>query len=303
MIWVRTTVVLVAWLALALGVAQSEGRTPPARPGAPPSVVGGVAAERLGDDAGAWLHRMFASERAFAFATQPDERSTWPVAAAAAHGGFAWPAGATLDLVRTNFDVRWIGRERSAGRAVVVVDLVPRHDGPGWRFWIDVATGARVAYRATLGDGRVVAEGRGDPTSLVPARASESLRAPRAPSDARAAVWSAAFAGLDGFEPVAVGRVRLGADVQALRVTLWDGLSGVVLLVYPAARSPERGAWIATRSSGDLTLALVGPVPEAVAHAYLDALAERRWARADLGAVLRQWAPATDGDPGADRSP
>ena len=57
---------------------------------------------------------MFAAERAFAFSAAPEERSAWPAAAAAAGGGFAWPAGATLDAVRANFDVRWIGRERPA---------------------------------------------------------------------------------------------------------------------------------------------------------------------------------------------
>ena len=182
---------------------------------------------------------------------------------------------------------------------MVVIDLVPRHDGPGWRFWIDVATGARLAYRATLADGRVVAEGRGEASALVPAGADEPLRAPRAPSDARAAVWRAAFAGLDGFEPVDVARVRLGADVPAVRVTLWDGLSGVVLLVYPTTRNPARGELIVTRTVGELTLALVGPVPEAVAEAYLEALSSRRWAGAEIGALLRQWASAGDEDDGA----
>ena len=290
----RTAVVLAGWLTLTLGVAQSEGRVQDARPAAPGAVLGDVG-DRLGDDAGAWLQRMVGSERAFAFAVAPEERSTWPDAAGAVHGGFAWPAGASLAAVRTNFDVRWVGRERAAGGAVVVIDLVPRHVGPAWRFWIDVATGARVAYRATLADGRVVAEGRGDATALVPAPAAEPLRAPRTPTDARAAVWRGAFAGLDGFEPVAVERVRL-ADVPALRVTLWDGLSGVVLLAYPAARTPARGAMIVTQSTGDLTLALVGPVPEAVAEAYLEALAERRWARGDLRTLLRQWAPDGEGD-------
>lgn len=292
---VRTVAVLACWLTLALGIAQSSVREPDVRP-AQTRDARGEAAERLGDDAEAWLQRMIASERAFVFSVAPEERSTWPDSAGAARGGFAWPAGATPEAVRANFDVRWVGRERAAGRALVVIDLVPRHDGPGWRFWIDVATGARVAYRATLPDGRVVAEGRGEASELVPSEPAEPLRSPRAPSDARAAVWRAAFAGLDGFEPVAVGRVRLGADVPALRVTLWDGLSGVVLLVYPAVRTPVRGEMIVTRSTGGLTLALVGPVPEAAATAYLEALAERRWARADLGALLRQWAPGDEGD-------
>jgi hypothetical protein len=308
----RAALALAGWLTLAVAFAQADGRDPDGRQEAPPAVGGGavaadvLAADRVGDDGAAWLRRMLASERAFAFATAPVERSTWPATTAAPVGGFAWPAGATLEAVRANFDVRWVGRERLADRPAVVIDLVPRHAGPGWRFWIDVATGARVAYRATLGDGRVVAEGRGDAASLGPAGSEGSLPAPRAPSDARAAVWRVAFGGLDGFEPVAVARVRLGAQVPALRVTLWDGLSGVVLLVYPATRDLPRGELIVARTSGDLTLALVGPLPEAVAEAYLEALAARRWARADLEALQRLWAPDDGGGAGGvrdDRAP
>ncbi len=219
---------------------------------------------RLGDDAGAWLQRMFAAERAFAFSVAPEERSVWPAAAAAAGGGFAWPAGATLDAVRANFDVRWVGRERTRGprggrdrprtppRGPGVALLDRRRDGRPAR----VPRDARRRARGRRGPGRARAR-------WSPAGGDEPLRAPRAPSDARAAVWGAAFAGLDGFEPVEVARVRLGADVPAVRVTLWDGLSGVVLLVYPSTRNPARGELIVTRTVGALTLALVGPVPEA----------------------------------------
>lgn len=310
----RTAVVLAGWLTLTLGAAQSEVRTPDARPPdarpsdarpsdarpAAPTVRPEAATDRLADDAGAWLQRMVDAERRYAFSTAPEERTTWPAAASAATGGFAWPAGATLGSVRANFDVRWVGRERASGRSVVVIDLVARHDGPGWRFWIDADTGARVAYRATLGDGRVVAEGRGDARTLVPAHDAEPLRAPAGPTDGRAAAWRTAFGGLAGFDPVAVERVDLGSGVPALSVTLWDGLSGVVLFVYPAARTTARLELIVARSVGDLTLALAGPVPERVARAYLDELAGRRWARGDLRSLLRQWASeggAGEGDP------
>jgi len=101
---------------------------------------------------------------------------------------------------------------------------------------------------------------------------------------------------LDGFEPVAVERVRLGTGVAALSVTLWDGLSGVVLFVYPVARTTARLEGIVTRSVGSLTLALAGPVPEAVAEEFLDALSERRWVRTDIRALLRQSAPGDDVD-------
>lgn len=258
--------------------------------------LAGAQSDRLGDDAAAWLRRMLAAEGAFAFDGAVEERSAWPAATTAADGRFAWPAAATLDLVRANFDVRWVGRERTARRTVVVIDLVPRHAGPGWRFWIDADTGARVGYRATLGDGRVFAEGRGDADALAPTGATEPLRAPSAPVDERAAAWRAAFAGLDGFEPVAVERVRLAGDVPALRVTSWDGLSAAVLFVYPTARSAARGGLVATRAVGALTLALAGPVAPAAAEAYLDALVERRWARTDLRTLLRQWAPDDGGD-------
>ena len=290
---VRTIVALVGALVLTLAFAQPTRTVPEARTRSLPPIAGEAVAD-LADDAGAWLRRMVASERAFDFGVAPVERSALP-AAEARGGGFAWPAGATLEAVRVNFDVHWVGRERVDGRPVVVIELVPRHEAPAWRFWIDVATGARVAYRATLGDGRVVAEGRGDATALVRATAAEPLPAPRAPGDERAAAWREAFGGLDGFEPVAVGRVLLASGVPALRVTLWDGLTGVVLLAYPATRASARGDMMATRSTGNLTLALVGPVPEATADAYLEALSERRWARADLATLLRRWVPAVDG--------
>jgi hypothetical protein len=290
---VRVLMVLACGLLLALAFAQ-PARHADDRPEPPSAGVGDAAVDRLGNDAAAWLRRMLAAERAFAFAVAPEERSVWPAEPAAASAAFAWPAGVTLDAVRANFDVRWVGRERMSARAVVVIDLLPRHQGPAWRFWIDAATGARVAYRATVGDGRVVAEGRGDPSALVAADAILPLPAPRAPDEPRAELWRAAFAGLDGFEPVAVARVRLGAGVTALRVTLWDGLSGAVLIVYPAARTPARGDLIVSRTSGRLTLALVGPVPEAAASAYLDELAGRRWARAEFAALLRQWVPGED---------
>jgi len=290
----RVLMVLACGLLLALAFAQ-PARQADDRPEPPPAGGGGAAVDRLGDDAAAWLRRMLAAERAFAFAVAPEERSVWPAEPAAERGGFAWPAGVTLDAVRANFDLRWVGRERSSAGPVVVIDLLPRHEGPAWRFWIDAATGARVAYRATLGEGRVVAEGRGDASALVATDAARPLPSPRAPDEPRAEVWRAAFAGLDGFEPVAVARVRLGSGVPALRVTLWDGLSGAVLIVYPATRTPARGDWIVSRTSGRLTLALVGPVPESAATAYLDELTARRWARAELAALLRQWAPA-DGE-------
>jgi hypothetical protein len=293
---VRVLTVLAWGLLLALAFAQ-PARQADDRPELPPAAVGDAAGDRLGNDAAAWLRRMLAAERAFAFAVAPEERSVWPAEPAAASATFAWPAGVTLDAVRANFDVRWVGRERTSARPVVVIDLLPRHEGPAWRFWIDAATGARVAYRATLADGRVVAEGRGDPSTLVATDAVLPLPAPRAPDGRRAELWRAAFAGLDGFEPVAVARVRLGSGVPALRVTLWDGLSGAVLIVYPAARTPAREDWIVSRTSGRLTLALVGPVPEPAATAYLDELAARRWARAELAALLRQWVPV-DGEGG-----
>jgi len=294
---VRVVTALACVLLLALAFAQppergDDRREPPA-PG-----VADAAGDRLGDDAAAWLRRMLAAERSFAFGVTPEERSVWPREPDAAAFAFAWPVGVTLDALRANFDLRWVGRERAAGRPLVVIDLRPRHQGPAWRFWIDAETGARVAYRATLADGRVVAEGRGDPSALVGTDAARPLPSPRAPDGPRAAAWRAAFAGLDGFDPVAVARVRLGAGVPALRVTLWDGLSGVVLIVYPAARTPPRGDFIVSRTSGRLTLALVGPVPEAAAAAYLDELAGRRWAAAELAALLRQWVPADDGGGG-----
>jgi len=292
----RVLTVLACGLLLALAFAQ-PARQADLRPESPSVDGGDAAVDRLGDDAAAWLRRMLAAERAFGFAVAPEERSVWPAEPAAASAAFAWPAGVTLDAVRANFDLRWVGRERTSAGPVVVIDLLPRHEGPAWRFWIDAATGARVAYRATLADGRVVAEGRGDPSALVAADAVLPLPAPRAPDEPRAELWRAAFAGLDGFEPVAVARVRLGSGVPALRVTLWDGLSGAVLIVYPAARTPARGDLIVSRTSGRLTLALVGPVPEAAAIDYLDELAARRWARAELVALLRQWVPA-DGEGG-----
>lgn len=289
---VRLLVVLVGSLLWTGAFAQATrvAPDPPTRAGPADAQVD---AAEFGDDAAAWLRRMVVSERAFAFAVAPDERSSLP--AVEARGGFAWPAGATLEAVRSNFDVRWVGRERSGERTIAVIELVPRHDAPAWRFWIDVATGARVAYRATLRDGSVVAEGRGDAALLVRAVGGEPLPAPRAPDDLRAAEWRDAFGGLDGFEPVAVSRLLLADGVPALRVTLWDGLTGVVLLAYPAARAVPRGDLLTTRSNRNLTLALVGPVSGASAAAYLEDLSERRWARANLDTLLRRWAPDAGG--------
>ncbi len=244
-----------------------------------------------GTDAAAWVRRMWEVELRFGFATAPEERGVLGARPSAEEASrFAWPAGATLDAVRANFDATVVGRERFGERVIVVVDLIPRHEAPAWRFWIDVETGARVGYRATLADGRVVAEGRGDPAALVAdPNGRAALPAPRTPSDRRGALWREALDGLPGFEPVDVARVRLGDGVGAVRATLWDGLTGLVLFVVPAdVDAPLRADMVVRRTAG-LTLALVGPVPEAAARRYLEVLAGRRWASVDLDALLRAW--------------
>ena len=256
----------------------------PARPEPRPDAEERLAAGA--DDAPSWWRRMLAAEGRYAFDEPSQERASLPMPDPS-DAPFNWPVGASPERVAAAFDMTIEGRERVAGLTAVVLRVEPRHDGLLWRFWIDIDTGARIGYRATLPSGRVVAEG----WAVGPPRPVESperrLLAPREPPREQAERWREAFGGLPGFEPLEVSRIALEPGVPALRVTLWDGLSGVVLVVFPErARRPDR-EFVAVREVGALTLALVGPVEPTTARRFLAALATRPWAQGDWDDLVR----------------
>ncbi len=85
-----------------------------------------------------------------------------------------------------------------------------------------------------------------------------------------------------GYVPVGVKRIEVGKGrVPALRLTFWDGLDGLVLLVYRRqARPPvSDSAHVASRQLGRFTVSAIGPAPKAALSDWLARLGSSPLAR------------------------
>lgn len=230
--------------------------------------------------------RMLRAERNHAFVGDLWEEVLWPEPLGDSADRFRHPNGITPALIEHNFEFAITGRDRVAGRAALVLSLIP-HNGfsPNWTFWIDEQTGLRLGYEQRDAEGALLAEGRFTRidrlTDLDPPRRFASPE-----SDLEVKRLSERLFASDvlppGFVPVAFERTRLGAgDIQALRLTLWDGLNGMVLLVYPRQRQIGDRDYLVSRSLRQVTVTALGPLPRRALENWLDVVVDGPLRRLD----------------------
>lgn len=283
-----------AWLVLCClllsgigGSALAQASPRPALPARPPAATG------QSSSAAALVRRMLVAERTLEVVGTTSERIELPgVHPDASHTGFALPVAVTPELLARAFTVSLGAPTVVAGRRVDVLQL--RGKGPltpDWTFWVDGLTAVRLGYRVTDSSGQVVAEGR-----YTQVRAIRARSAPRAlPSPTRAAALKLEHllnpADLpQGYVPVGLTRTEVGAaHVPALRLTFWDGLDAMVLLVYRRqAQPPAAGAaHVASEQVGRFTVSVVGPAPKAALQAWLQRLAAGPLRRLDPATAFK----------------
>ena len=62
------------------------------------------------------------------------------------------------------------------------------------------------------------------------------------------------------------------AGVEALRITFYDGLTPLLLFVYPRQRALPERRWLRSASFDNLSVSVLGPVPEAQLERWLGAI-------------------------------
>jgi negative regulator of sigma E activity len=236
--------------------------------------------------------RMLRAEQGHAFVGELREEVRWPEPLRGAAERFRHPPGVTPELVASNFELAISGRERVAGREALLLTLVP-HNGfsPNWTFWIDERSGLRLAYEQRDAEGSLLAEGRY--LSVERIRDLDTPRRLAAPSSdievkRLAERLLPADAMPEGFVPVALERTSLGdSDIRALRLTLWDGLNGTVLLIYPRQRQVEDRPYLVSRSLRQVTVTALGPLPQRALQGWLDRVTDGPVRRLDGGQLDR----------------
>lgn len=272
---------------IAVGGAASAQGTPAAAPpnrsgGATPAADGAVPARPA-----AVLRRMLEAARRLEVVGTTRERIALPgVLPAPHHDRFALPVAVTPKLVAAAFRLGLGAPTSVAGRRVEVLELHGIDPlTPDWTFWVDAATGVRLAYRLVDSAGGLVAEGRYTAVRAVRERATpRALPSPAEQSRVLGLERTLGAANVPrGYVPVGVTRTEIGAaKLPALRITFWDGLDAMVLLVYRSRAGAPRGGTehLASRAAGRFTLTAVGPAPASALAVWLDRLAAGPLARA-----------------------
>lgn len=262
---------------------------------APPTATGsGPRASLQGPAATAFL-RMLEAERTLEVVGTTVERIDLPgVQPDPHHQRFMLPVAASPELVARAFRLGLGASTEVAGRAVEVLEL---HGvgplTPDWTFWVDRQTGLRLAYRVTDSAGGLVAEGRYSQVRAVRPRAvPRPLPAPSARLEAQRLRRLIDPANVpQGYVPIGLARTEIGSGkIPALRITFFDGLDALVLLVYRRQAPLPAGAGVrlASRQVGRFTLSAVGPAPEAALQAWLDHLSRGPLARVGPARTLEE---------------
>lgn len=249
---------------LAAAWAQPAASAPPAQP---PAAV-------------ALFRKMVDAARTLEVVGTTAERIDLPgVSADPRHQRFALPVTVVPELVVRSFALRLGQATQVAGRRVEALELHGLGPlTPDWTFWVDAATGVRLGYRVVDADGAVVAEGRYSQVREVRVRPTP-LALPSAPArlDAQRLARLMDAGHLPrGYVPVGLARTEIGAaKVPALRITFFDGLDALVVLVYRHQDAPPvaaANARLASRSVGRFNVTVVGPAPVASLRSWLDGL-------------------------------
>lgn len=267
--------------------AQTRGAPAAGQPGAATAQQGASQPPA----ATALMRRMLEAERTLEVTGTTRERIDLPgVRPDPSHSRFTLPVAVTPELLTHAFTLHAEAGADVAGRKVAVLHL----DGkdpltPDWTFWVDARSGVRLGYRVTDSVGAVVAEGRYTQVRAVTARRSpRTLPSPTAGAVALDRLIDPA-AVPSGYVPVGLKRAEIGArGVPALRLTFWDGLDALVVVIYrrQAKLPAAAGAHMVSRNVGRFTVSVVGPAPHAALEAWLARLARGPLARLDPARAL-----------------
>ncbi len=250
-------------------------------------------------DAVALLHRMIEAERTLSVEGRVTERIALPGVTPDPQGrSFTLPAGITPELVTQAFELRLGEATDVGGRAVDVLELEGRGAlTPHWTFWIDHASGARLAYRLQDSAGNIVAAGRYEQIDEVRKRSTpRDLPSPAlAEADGNLALARLLDPALapGGYVAVGMQRITLGRDdVPALRVTYWNGLDALVVLIYgrQAAATPD-AEHVASRVIGRFGVTVIGAAPKRALARWLQHMSDGPLARLDPARTLRPGNP------------
>lgn len=244
-------------------------------------------------DAVALLYRMVEAEMNLQVVGQVEERIALPgVAPDPLRRTFALPVGITPGLVIDAFSLSLGPATEVAGRQVAALVLEGRGPlTPDWTFWIDSTTGVRLAYRLSDSAGEVVAAGRYERIRRIDTRSTPRVL----PSPTRGDDSGALARLLDpllvpeGYVAVSIQRATLGrADVPALRLTYWDGLDALVVLIYQRQPNlPEATANLSSRHVGRFSVSVIGAAPQRALASWLDRVSDGPLARLDPSRTLQ----------------
>lgn len=279
------SVALVGWLGLpAWTSAQSAPSTPPSQ-----------APSAQAPTPQALFRKMLDAERTLEVVGVTAERIDLPgVSPDPQHRRFVLPVAVLPELVSRSFVPRLGAPTAVAGRRVLVLEL---HGigplTPDWTFWVDEGTGVRLAYRVTDANAGVVAEGRYTEVTAVRRRATP-LDLPAPPTLLQVQRLERLMDPANvpkGYVPVGLKRTEIGATkVPALRLTFFDGLDALVLLVYRRQDAPpsQPHLRLASRQLGRFNVTVVGPAPVTSLQAWLDGLARGPLARPGAARNLQE---------------
>ncbi len=214
---------------------------------------------------------------------------------------FSQPARANLQLIKENFDIILEEGGNIIQREVWVLKLIAKNNiSPNWHFTIDKETGLRLAYEQRTQDGQLVSEGYFESISDLHLRFDPNLEDPlsqtsRNPSPAQLTAVRRLLGNSSlpiGFKPVRLERSRIG-NRPALRLTAWDGINILALLVYPNASAVVRpftpkeviaqAPYVRSLKMRFVTLTVLAPLPERVLEDWLETLSRGR-----LGLISRR---------------
>ncbi len=216
---------------------------------------------------------------------------------------FSHPARVDLQLVKENFDIVLEEGTNIAQREVWVVKFVARNNiSPNWRFIIDKETGLRLAYEQRAQDSKLISEGYFEniyDLHLRPSPSNPNLethlqtfgRPPVQLIAARRLLGNSSLP--TGFTPIRLERSQIG-NRPALRLTAWDGINVLALLIYPNAPAIARpfapreeaitqAPYVHSLKMRFATLTVLAPLPEQVLEDWLETLSQDR-----LGLISRQ---------------
>ncbi len=190
---------------------------------------------------------------------------------------FSQPPNISPGLIRRNFNLSLAGDNMIADRPVIGLDLIPKNGlSPRWRLWLDRGTGLRLAYEQRNALGEVLSEGRYERVRSIRARPTVRAINPPELNERSRNTLTRLLGRRDwppGFIPVKLERSNLRGR-PALRITAWDGLNGLLLLIYPSRDSNPEGRYIRSVQAGRLTLSVLSPLPADALDSWLQRLAE-----------------------------